>query len=151
MKYLFILLFLISSHSYTQENIVKADGKGIDCKLHKKISPGQRNSIMFWFNNNKVASVFLGYSNYGKEGKPKTKNIKDWHLAKFYLLTPDKITWYSDDKKNIQYIFYRKSLILEQYDNRNNTEIIEKASCIEFEGFAEVKKRQKEMLATARQ
>ena len=63
MKYLLILLFLFSTHSFSGE----LDGKGLDCdvkvtqNLHENTSIADASRIVYWFNNNSLDNVYVSY------------------------------------------------------------------------------------------
>ena len=142
MKYLLILLFLFSTHSFSGE----IDGKGIDCILTSDRS-NQEYKNMFWFNNSKVIYVQVGFLKKRSGGFyitkfPKIKNITDYKSAKFYGAHSNKIIWTINQER---FVLNRKTLELKKtYDDREKP--IYKGTCKVFKGFQKVKKRQTEKI-----
>ena len=115
MKYLLILLFLFSTHSFSGE----ADGKGIECwpkGVDKKIKDG----FMYWFNNDRVILV---YTSEKKERIPPSeilsshgKNVWSSHT---YASNANYIIWY--ETKYFKNYLDRKTLIREIKNTMDET------------------------------
>ncbi len=150
MKYLLILLFLFSTHSFSGE----IDGKGIDCLFKVKRGEEQK---MYWFNNGLVSQVTSTYK--VKDGRPEIKikpniDIKEEKKLKEIKPIPDfSINEYNADA---DYIYWKA--ILNYKLNRKNLKItvdgekknLSKGTCRAFVGFEEVEKRQEELLQKAK-
>ena len=138
MKYLLILLFLFSTHSFSGE----ADGKGIECwpkGVDKKIKDG----FMYWFNNDRVILV---YTSEKKERIPPSeilssqgKNVWSSHT---YASNANYIIWY-ETEYFINYLD-RKTLIREIKNTMDDSIVIQ--TCRVFTGFEEVIKKQDKYL-----
>ena len=111
MKYIIILLFLFSTHSFSGE----ADGKGIDCKpISDKTKI--KSDIMFWFNNGKVVKVGLGmYISSNKKTRiPESINITEAIFdglpqSTSYSSNYNEIKWKSPDSSNRTFCNDRRS------------------------------------------
>ena len=84
MKYLLILLFLFSTHSFSGE----IDGKGLDCFETRLIEDQDTEGLdaqwreMFWFNNGMVQKVRGG----SFEEYPKRKKLREMKIGKLNIL-----------------------------------------------------------------
>ena len=136
------LLFIILLNLFISlPSLANPDGKGIDCKM-ASVDSGREFKTMWWFNNSKVAIVFL--RSYDDEGMPDIENSSSL-LAMPYTEDADKITW----RNRVEYKYYldRKTLELKSFLNKNQIhKKMYQGSCKVFIGFAEVKKRHKELL-----
>ena len=148
MKYLLILLFIFSTQVFSGE----IDGKGINCTVKKATSVRSKEKMIFWFNNSRVAEVYVR-QNYDFEKKidlpgfkkiPKRKRLNK-KSASSYKSNSETIYW---DLNIGIFTLNRKSLELNykllpiQPGDKNLIE----GSCKVFEGFKEVKKIQNEMI-----
>ena len=127
MKYLLILLFLFSTHSFSGD----ADGKGIDCNFNK-IDEKKNYKIMFWFNNNKVSKVWANWI-----GKTPDKKITTGGTRYIYDTDFIKMPF----SIGFHYILNRKTLIIEEGVNRysdNKWSVSRKGTCEVFKGFKKV-------------
>tara|TARA_R110002012_G_C11507504_1_gene598045 strand:- start:143 stop:622 length:480 start_codon:yes stop_codon:yes gene_type:complete len=133
-----LLLIILLNLFISLPSLANPDGKGIDCKM-ASVDSGREFKVMYWFNNSKVANVFL--SSYDDEGMPDIENST--HLAMPYTEDADKITW----RNRIEYKYYldRKTLELKSFLVADHIKMYQ-GSCKVFIGFAEVKKRHKELL-----
>ena len=141
MKYLLILLFLFSTHSFSGE----IDGKGIECnatRLDNSISAIQ----MWWFNNDKVTMVYVNKLDYSRVPNTEILNNKYNSIGVEYTTTADKVVWsvYTGDK----YTAYlnRKTLeyTVKERDDTMVVKVIIKGTCRVITGFEEVIRKQDE-------
>ena len=140
MKYLLILLFLFSTHSFSGE----ADGKGIDCNVRSKT--GYDYQIMLWFNDSKVIYVNAFKRETDFISQPEKADLSESRdsLLADYSSNANKITWILALS---EYELDRKSLELTMTDTwRGKTEVYYRGSCRVFIGFTEVSKRQNEII-----
>ena len=121
----------------------------------KKNNVGKKFRLMYWFNNNTVTNVAVGYINGKLLNRPGQAKIYSGEFSDLLVLTPEFITWsgYRDlEKKYRQYqvIINRKNLEITQeyYENYKEKETIyyqSKGVCKVYQGFDYVKKYQDEL------
>ena len=150
MKYLLILLFLFSTHSFSGE----LDGKGIDCVVtNNSIIKKNKRKQMWWFNNGLVSPISVSYE--AKDSSlvitkiPGYNLINERELRKVPLNLFEFIDEYYVDA---DYIYWR-SMFVDYKLNRKNLKIKTdnmKGTCRVFVGFEEVEKRQEELLQKAK-
>ena len=132
MKYLLILLFLFSSHSFSGE----IDGKGIECMVKLTKKDAKENIWMWWFNN--------GYADIVTARHPESKTLSDSDLST-YSTTANTVKWILPGTK-VVYILNRKTLKYEvrDYNKPKLEELGAIGTCRVLTGFEEVLKKQEE-------
>ena len=139
MKYLLILLFLFSTHSFSGE----VDGKGIDCKFTERDT--NTLTTMYWFNDDKVVGVDVSKDDSSKIRRPETKNLANekYSLISKYKTDDATIYW----EIGYHYELDRKSLHLKVIDKTGGrTAIFVEASCKVFTNFKLVTQRQDKII-----
>jgi len=151
--FLFVLLFVFSTQSFAGE----LDGKGLDCntknvKTLNNKELGKNSRIVFWFNNDTVVNVSVGYNIVGELSiKPESPNIKTYQVSLF--LNENTISWVRYHYANIKMDetrVNRKTLEIIEYvfneeEMRNGNVVIDyqyEGKCKVFKGFDYVKKYQ---------
>jgi len=155
MKYLLILLFLFSTHSFSGE----IDGKGIDCNMLSV--DDEKYQEMFWFNNDRWERVHIFdtkqkivpdtptfimkfpfspeltfdyyYNTYNDNFITFDNAFKDSPEIKFY-------THYKLNRKTLELQFHKTK----KSTNKKKLEAVGK--CRVFTGFDAVKRRQEELI-----
>ena len=144
MKYLLILLFLFSTHSFSGE----LDGKGLDCNLkiveinQKAVSGEPYSRAMFWFNLNTVQEVNVGETDFTTRPKTPDEMKPDYfHL----FLTENEIFWivgYDGFKEQLTTLNRKNLFITKKSFNLNGDGslwFVQKGKCKVFNGFETVR------------
>ena len=145
MKYLLILLFLFSTHSFSGE----LDGKGLDCNVRlveqyqKKVSGDAPNRWMYWFNLNTVKNVFVSMiADNLFYVSPKTPDDMNPEYIKLFIFENEIMWTVGYSTKEIQVNINRKTLDLtsKSFDGEGRVTHVYKGRCKVFNGFEPVKK-----------
>jgi len=124
--FLFVLLFVFSTHSFSGE----IDGKGLDCKIGTS-------SQMFWFNQGTYEAVYY----WEMAGAVNPANSLNYKKSKRYSTNHSTLT-FGDGA--VSYKLNRKTLELTIYNKLIDRQQV--GSCKVFVGFDSVKKRQAELI-----
>jgi hypothetical protein len=142
MKYLLILLFLFSSHSFSGE----VDGKGLDCVITRYDNYIYKH--MIWFNYGCYQGVSVYYSDIYKEFSyyPINKTL-ECPPNREYRSTADQLIMntYNFYYGEVQTIINRKTLDIKiTWKESDGEERINRGNC-KVIGWEEVKKRQEKL------
>ena len=145
MRYLLILLFLFSSHSFSGE----LDGKGLDCNMRlveqyqKKVSGDAPNRWMYWFNLNTVENVNVRMLSANLFNvRPETPDDMNPAYNKLFIFENEIMWTVGYSTKEIQSNINRKTLdlITKSFDGEGRVTYVYKGRCKVFTGFEPVKK-----------